>query len=358
MEKWNINRTQYTISDFLDWQRNKNLELSPSFQRRPVWQSSAKSYLIDTIARGLPIPIIFIREKTDLDSLTPKRQVVDGQQRIRTVLAYIDPKSLKDYKESRDYFQVKKTHNKELSGKNFGDLRDEYKQRILDYKFSVHVLPSDVDDKQVLQIFARMNATGVKLNPQELRNAKYFGEFKQTMYLLAYGQLERWRNWGIFDENQIARMQEVELVSDLVMAVLKKQIMKKTTASLDNIYKQYDDTFTQKEIIKTQFEDVMDKIDDKLGSDMLSIKFRNKTLFYILFLLVYDICYTLSDGIEKSAKKQLPSDFGQKIRTISDEFDEKNIPNDVLEAANRRTTDVISRKKVFDFVKKGVLNGC
>ncbi|MFD2270570.1 DUF262 domain-containing protein [Undibacterium arcticum] len=58
----------------------------------------------------------------------------------------------------------------------FRDLPNDLQQRILDYQFSVHVLPSSVDDREVLQVFARMNSTGVKLNDQELRNANFFSE--------------------------------------------------------------------------------------------------------------------------------------------------------------------------------------
>ncbi|MCX5783137.1 MAG: DUF262 domain-containing protein, partial [Elusimicrobia bacterium] len=68
-------KTLYKISDFISWQTSKNLSLSPSFQRRSVWKESAKSYLIDTIVRGLPIPIIFLREKTDPNTLETKREV-------------------------------------------------------------------------------------------------------------------------------------------------------------------------------------------------------------------------------------------------------------------------------------------
>lgn len=90
----NISRTQFTVGDFVSWMRNGELDLSPSFQRRPVWKKSAKSYLIDTIVRGLPTPIIFLRQITDTKKLTTKRQVVDGQQRIRTLLSFIDRKLL------------------------------------------------------------------------------------------------------------------------------------------------------------------------------------------------------------------------------------------------------------------------
>ena len=96
-------------------------------------------------------------------------EVVDGQQRLRTVISYIVPDLLDDYDPARDFFTVQKAHNSELANKKFTELAPEIKQRILDYQFSVHVLPSHVDDREVLQIFARMNATGVKLNDQELR---------------------------------------------------------------------------------------------------------------------------------------------------------------------------------------------
>jgi uncharacterized protein with ParB-like and HNH nuclease domain len=97
MKKWEIIKTQYKVSDFITWKRSKSLTLSPYFQRRSVWKKGAKSYLIDTVIRGLPIPIIFIRErKNDLDSLEPKREVVDGQQRLRTLFSFIQPKLLED----------------------------------------------------------------------------------------------------------------------------------------------------------------------------------------------------------------------------------------------------------------------
>ena len=126
--------------------------LSPSFQRRSVWPSGAKSYLIDTIVRGLPIPIIFLREqKTDLDSLEPKREVVDGQQRIRTLLTFIVSVLVKGFDSARDAFTIKKTHNRDLADKIFKDLPSDVRQTILDYQFSVHILPSSVDDREVLQ---------------------------------------------------------------------------------------------------------------------------------------------------------------------------------------------------------------
>ncbi len=349
MKSWNITRTMYKVSDFVSWQRSGVLELSPSFQRRPVWSQSAKSYLIDTIVRGFPIPIIFIREQSNIKTLEPKRQIVDGQQRIRTILSYVNPKSLQDYKDTQDYFQVKRVHNEDLSDKDFNDLPDEIKQRILDYQFSAHVLPSEVDDKQVLQIFSRMNSTGVKLNPQELRNATYFGSLKQTAYKLAYEQLERWREWGVFTENHIARMDEVELTSDF-MSIMLKGISTKSRFSLDKLYKDYDDGLLHEQIIKDRFRAVMDSIEDSLGKDLMNLEFRNSTLFYYVFALIYDFHYSLKSKLIKSKKKSLPGNFSEKICYLNKLYLEGRFPKNIAESATRRTSGEI-RTKVFNFLK-------
>ena len=225
-----IDKTTYKVSDFLSWQRAGNLRLSPSFQRRPVWKPAAKSFLMDTVVRGLPVPIIYLRERVDMHSLEPIREVVDGQQRLRTILSFIEPTCLKDYDEERDYFLVKDSHNKDLGGKHFTELPVVLRHQILNYGFSVHVLPPETDDRDVLRIFARLNSTGVKLNSQELRNAEWFGLFKSFAYDIAYEQLPRWREWQVFSEDEIARMNEVELVSELILLMYSGVTGKSQTA--------------------------------------------------------------------------------------------------------------------------------
>src|SRR5262245_35006202 len=139
MKVWNTQRTTFKVSDFVAWQKDQTLKLNPDFQRRSVWKVGAKSYLIDTIIRGYPIPIIFLRDKrTDLKTLAPARDVVDGQQRLRTVIAFVAPhlaKKFDDYDPARDDFAIDAEHNEEYGGKRFKDLPDSEKERILDYQF-------------------------------------------------------------------------------------------------------------------------------------------------------------------------------------------------------------------------------
>ncbi len=264
--------------------KSQTLLLSPSFQRRPVWDPGAKSYLIDTVVRGLPMPIIFLREqKSDLKTFEPK--VVDGQQRIRTLVSYISPNFLKDLNPDRDIFTVKRSHNKELYGKMFLDLPDQTQQAILDYEFSVHILPSSTDDREVLEIFARMNATGLKLNEQELRNAKFYGEFKTSMYRIASEQLNKWRTWKIFTENNIARMEEVEISSEFALLMLKG-LTGKTQASINKIYNEKDAEYPECAEVERRFRIIMETIDNYLGDGLKYIPFSKKTLFYSLFAFI------------------------------------------------------------------------
>ena len=348
MRVWNIQKTNFKISDFLGFSHSKALELNPPFQRRPVWPTKAKSYLIDTIVKGLPVPVIFLRERTDLNTLKTIREVVDGQQRLRTILSYIAPDSLPDFDEDRDYFQVLRTHNSEIAKMDFGDIPTEYRQRILQYEFSVHVLPSDTDDADVLKIFARMNSTGTKLNNQELRNAEFFGEFKETAYQLALEQLDRWRSWRIFRDDQIARMAEVELTSELLI-YLAEGIQQKTQASIDSFYRANDDEFKNGTKITTRFQKLFDLLDDILGADIANTVFHRPPLFYSLFACV-DQVYP----VKRSPKEITHSEFRNRIKNASGRIEQKKVDDQVIEATQRRLSHRGSREAILKFLLNSI----
>ena len=63
---------QYPISDFLAWLDEKSLILNAEFQRRNVWPPSTKTYLIDTILKGRPMPNIMIRSLIDIKTKKTK----------------------------------------------------------------------------------------------------------------------------------------------------------------------------------------------------------------------------------------------------------------------------------------------
>src|SRR4051794_1228376 len=78
----------YTIADFLKWHDDDELVLNPKFQRGSVWPPAARTYLIDSLLRQYPIPKLLLRTTVDRDSRRTIRDVVDGQQRLRTIIDF------------------------------------------------------------------------------------------------------------------------------------------------------------------------------------------------------------------------------------------------------------------------------
>jgi uncharacterized protein DUF262 len=140
----------YNISDFVEWDARNQIELSPDFQRRSVWSLQAKSYLIDTIIRGKPMPKLLLTQ--DVRDRRNIRIVVDGQQRLRAILEYVE-----------GGFAISRAHNKELAGTRFDGLPEEIKTDFLKYEIGVDLL-YDLPYKDLLDIFARLNTYTVKLN--------------------------------------------------------------------------------------------------------------------------------------------------------------------------------------------------
>jgi hypothetical protein len=353
MESANIARTIFRVTDFLSWQRNGQLQLSPAFQRRSAWSQSQKSYLMDTVARGLPMPIVFIREKLDLKSRSSLREMVDGQQRIRTLLSFIDPSCLPDFDPQRDSFTVKAVHNPEIAGKTFDRLSREMQTQILSYEMSTHVLPLDFSDRDVLQVFARMNSTGLKLNQQELRNAEYAGVFKSIAYNLATEQLDRWRAWGIFTEDQIARMKEVEMVSDLLMNMVDG-LRGKTQGRIDNYYRSHDEEWVPAEMVSDRFRASMDRIDALVGRDLRKSAWHSEVNFFTLFAAIYDALWGLGSPIDSRRPTHLKSDVGARLLDLGGRMRVGAVPPEVLDAMQRASADFGRRQTRFDYVRNAI----
>jgi hypothetical protein len=346
----NIQKTVFKVSDFLSWQRSGSLLLSPAFQRRPVWPRGAKSFLIDTILRGIPMPIVFLRERTNLRTLEPQREVVDGQQRLRTIISFVQPGLLPDFNDQRDAFTIDEAHNADLAGKSFKELSPALRQQILDYDFSVHILPSDTEDREVLQIFGRMNSTGFKLNDQELRNAEYFGVFKELMYNLAYEQLERWRSWKIFTETDIARMLEVEETSDMVITILAG-VHGKKQGTITKYYKDYNSRFASGDEVAKRFHAVMDVIDVEHGRELPNLVFRRKPLFHTLFTYYYDHMFGLKSSLRRTRARPISRDAAEAVRRASSDISSGNVPDELSKALRGATGDPRSREKRLEFLQ-------
>src|SRR5258708_21843358 len=77
-----------SISWFQEHYKAIRLELRPPFQRKPMWTNKQRSFLIEAILLDVPIPEVYV-QVTQGDDGTEQYGVVDGQQRLRTILQFV-----------------------------------------------------------------------------------------------------------------------------------------------------------------------------------------------------------------------------------------------------------------------------
>jgi hypothetical protein len=192
----------YTIADFLKWNDDKELILNPKFQRGPVWSGSARSYLIDSIIRGYPIPKLLIRTKVDRDSRRTVRDVVDGQQRLRAII---------DFAGNRLVLGIKA---QEYRGLRYQDLSDDEKDAFLSYKLTCEQL-INASDEDVLEVFTRINSNAIPIVEPELRNARFDNEFSDFVKSIVRSVPQVWR-LGVLSDRERVRMADQSVIAEIV----------------------------------------------------------------------------------------------------------------------------------------------
>ncbi|MBK6657035.1 MAG: DUF262 domain-containing protein [Proteobacteria bacterium] len=342
-------KTVFTVSQFLDWQRHGTLDLSPVFQRRPVWKPNAKSLLIDSVVRGFPIPIVLLRQVQDLHTLKMKMEVVDGQQRLRTLLAYIDHASLPTYDAANDSFTVKRIHNAELSGKLFKNLDADQKHQILGYQISTHVFPATTSDGMVFRMFARLNSTGLSLNKQEIRNAEYHGAFKSLVYQLSFEWFDAFRSWGVYKNQAISRMDEAEAISEFLM-LMKDGMKGKSQPRIDKFYEANDEKFDDEAILRSRFQSVLSAMDTTVGPKMEGSAFQRPALFFSLFGVLYSHMYGLPSRLVRKRGRPLPSSLAADFERTSKQIIDKKLTKEMQDAADKATADKARREVRHKFL--------
>jgi len=260
-----LNTTQRTVIWFKRAFEANEIIVKAPFQRNPVWSDRQKSALIDTILLEYPIPELYMQELTDANG-SQTHVVVDGQQRIRSVLSFVSGEFELD-EESPHW-----------SGLAFDDLSSADRKKLFEYNFVVRLLP-EMPDEELRAIFQRINRNTVVLNAQELRHATYWGPFIKLMEELA--DLEFWSNAGLFSANDRRRMLDAEFISEISVAILNGLQNKKK--NLEEFYQQYETNFEEAEHLKSLFIRVLGEIEQLLPG-LAKTRWRKKSDFYSLFL--------------------------------------------------------------------------
>ena len=155
------------------------LQIQPEFQREIVWKNPDQTRFIDSLVKQLPIPSMCF----SLDYKTQKWQVIDGLQRMATIIRFLSDEKwtlsqLEDIEPKLSGQPVSKFIEKK------SDLHPYY-TRVENLTLPITVLRCDYSKKShtnyLFTIFHRLNTGGMKLNNQEIRNCIYAGRFNQLL---------------------------------------------------------------------------------------------------------------------------------------------------------------------------------
>lgn len=165
-EKYRITAEITKLKDFPNYA--EEYVTRPPYQRNTVWSRKKKQDLWDSLMRRFYVPRIILREVRVAGGLR-KLEVVDGQQRISTVVEFFQdklplPKTLKDL-------------NPAIVGKRYSELPSEVRRFVDSLKFDVDMVididdPTDPDHQRIAsEIFWRLQQ-GETLTFMEVAHAR------------------------------------------------------------------------------------------------------------------------------------------------------------------------------------------
>lgn len=205
-----------SCADLFRMHASGKLEIQPDFQREFVWKSDDQSRFIDSLVKQLPIPSMCF----SLDHKTQKWKVIDGLQRMSSIILFLSTPEWKLSNLSDIHPSLRNTKNSDLR------LGNEEQKRLFslveDVSIPITVIRCDYTQRShmlyLFTIFHRLNSGGVRLTNQEIRNCIYAGPFNDLLKSFdannADWQLVKRRIWGSMN-----RFRSVEVVLRLLAFV-------------------------------------------------------------------------------------------------------------------------------------------
>ena len=262
-----------TIADYCAAMDRTELKSNESYQRSSkVWPPAARSFLIESIILGFPLPKIFLFQHTDLISKKTVKEIVDGQQRSKTIHDFFHNKLM-----------ISRTSEVVAArGKKYDTLDDDLKGRFLSYQLSIDLFIA-ATPTEIRQAFRRLNSYTVPLNAEELRHAEYQGAFKWFIYELTRSYEELLLKIGVLTEKQVIRMQDEKFFADCVYTILHGW---KTTKAkeLESLYRDYEKEFNVAEPITARLARALDFVLEL--SEIHSTSLMKPHIFHTLVIAI------------------------------------------------------------------------
>lgn len=308
------------ISDLVGMIKRGELILQPSFQRKLVWNPKHKEAFIETILKGYPFPEIYIAQSgIDLKTLQSEQVVVDGQQRLSTIVNYI---------EGADFCRTIPC---------FQDLDEAAKKEFLAYDVVVRDL-KDASEDTIKEVFRRINQTQYSLSEIEINNAVYEGAFISTAKEILESITAQ--EFPIFSDTEISRMADLDYIL-MIMATIQGGGYFAGNKETGSYITKYDDCYDESERMKSRVLKTFENINSlKLKND--SIWYR-KSNFFTLFVET-----TLKNVWPENMKERLESFEDLVLANKDNKDNDYGIYYDSMYTGTNSRSSRLRRAELFD----------
>ena len=168
-----------SCADLVRMHASGKLEIQPDFQREVVWKQDDQSRFIDSLVKQLPIPSMCF----SLDYKTQRWKVIDGLQRMSTIIKFLSQPEWRLSDLSDIHPQLRLAKNSDL--RNGTEVQRRLYSQVEDVSIPVTVIRCDYSQQSHMRylftIFHRLNSGGVRLTNQEIRNCIFTGVFNDLL---------------------------------------------------------------------------------------------------------------------------------------------------------------------------------
>ena len=334
-----------TIMEAYELYRNNKLFINRRYQRKLVWSQQEKKDLVESIILKYPIPLILFA------AIQPdKYEIIDGMQRLNAIFGYIENHFSVQINNEAKYFnipdytfaqsQVTKKIVTPKTGVLF--LNQEQVSAFISYPFPVTIFKTGSMD-EINETFRRINSTGRKLSPQEVRQAGNVSKFSLLVRELATelrGDASRdvlllhempeisidsklskhqyginaedtfWCKHGILNVSDLKESEDEQFIADIILSCTMGQPFPASKVEFDNYYGSGNDDKSNdidikinalgqvniKNDILTVFSEILNMIDFQFGGDRLKSILNPKAggnpvkeAFYTFYMACYEL---------------------------------------------------------------------
>ena len=298
-----------------------------------MWSPQAKTLLIDSILNELPLPKIFIRTKIDAKRQKTIKEIVDGQQRIRSIVEF-----------ANDEFELNSKSEK-FKGMRYSDLSEDAQEAFLGYTITAEQLLNATDD-DVIDIFARLNSYTVALNAPEKRHAAFQTELK--FFVRRMSVKYRWfiEKYSVFTVKQRFRMADDEFFAELVRLVVDG-IQDSGAPKITKFYKDTPDNLfdeNKQKKVEAQLDEVIRFLDNQFEA-FLKGSLGKHYQIYAMCAAYFHIKGKIPrmDGMPAFNRLRTKQDTDERLLQLEKELDE-DVDTEFKKASGSSTHRIRTRK--------------